>query len=381
MSVNVGSAEIRDYSLTGEQGKLSKARILESGEWYQSPIAREQMKEFMKRKDGPAVRDTLIWFAALIGVGYLCFLTWGTWWAVPSFIVYGVLYGFAGMSRWHEAGHGTMFKTEWMNETVYQIASFMAFFPATAVRWSHFRHHSDTIIVGRDPEIWSTRPPAWKSIFMQFFFLEGGLANLKMLIRNCFGKMNTDVKEYVPASEYRKVFWEARIWILILLGVVAACIYTKSVLPAMLVGIIPSLYGFWPVHLTALTQHVGFNEDVLDHRLNTQTCYTNFIVRFLYNNMNYHIEHHMFPMVPYHALPKIHEAMKSDSPAPTKSLTRALIRSLSAMRKQVKDPLFTVERPLPTTARPYRYGPAPYGTVIKEMAEPWEPSNWKTNMN
>ena len=26
--------------------------------------------------------------------------------------------------------------------------------------------------------------------------------------------------------------------------------------------------------------------------------------RYLYWNMNYHVEHHMFPLVPYHALPE-----------------------------------------------------------------------------
>jgi Na+-transporting NADH:ubiquinone oxidoreductase subunit F len=42
---------------------------------------------------------------------------------------------------------------------------------------------------------------------------------------------------------------------------------------------------------------------VLDHRLNCRTVYMNPIHRFLYWNMNYHVEHHMFPLVPYHALP------------------------------------------------------------------------------
>ena len=38
------------------------------------------------------------------------------------------------------------------------------------------------------------------------------------------------------------------------------------------------------------------------------------VSRFLYWNMNYHVEHHMFPMVPYHALPQLHEEIKADLP-------------------------------------------------------------------
>ena len=36
--------------------------------------------------------------------------------------------------------------------------------------------------------------------------------------------------------------------------------------------------------------------------------------------MNYHVEHHMFPMVPYHALPALHEEMKPYSPKPYNGL-------------------------------------------------------------
>jgi fatty acid desaturase len=44
--------------------------------------------------------------------------------------------------------------------------------------------------------------------------------------------------------------------------------------------------------------------------------YVNPFSRFVYWNMNYHVEHHMFPTVPYHALPALHEEMKADCPPP-----------------------------------------------------------------
>ena len=45
--------------------------------------------------------------------------------------------------------------------------------------------------------------------------------------------------------------------------------------------------------------------------------------RFVYWNMNYHVEHHMFPMVPYHALPRLHALIKDDLPAPNPSMWHA----------------------------------------------------------
>ena len=117
------------------------------------------MRELLERRDGPAIRDTLLWFALILGSGIGGFLLWGTWWAVFPFAVYSVLYASTSGSRWHESGHGTAFKTDWMNNALYEIASFMGVENATRWRWSHARHHSDTIIVGRDPEIAVTRPP------------------------------------------------------------------------------------------------------------------------------------------------------------------------------------------------------------------------------
>ena len=123
------------------------------------PCRRQEMRELLERRDGPAIRDTLLWFALIIGSGVCGFMLWGTWWAILPFMVYGVLYASTSDSRWHEPGHGTAFKTDWMNNALYEIASFMVLRESTRWRWSHARHHSDTIIVGRDPEIAVTRPP------------------------------------------------------------------------------------------------------------------------------------------------------------------------------------------------------------------------------
>ena len=52
------------------------------------------------------------------------------------------------------------------------------------------------------------------------------------------------------------------------------------------------MYGAWLHELCALTQHAGLAENVLDHRLSTRTVILGPVLRFLYWNMNYHIEHH-----------------------------------------------------------------------------------------
>ena len=56
------------------------------------------MKELMKREDGPAIRDTIIWLGSMVVFGGSASIFWGSWWCVPFFLVYGVLYGSASDS-------------------------------------------------------------------------------------------------------------------------------------------------------------------------------------------------------------------------------------------------------------------------------------------
>jgi fatty acid desaturase len=149
----------------------------------------------------------------------------------------------------------------------------------------------------------------------------------------------------MPAAAW-KVPWVARVWVGILAAVVATCAVTHSLLPAMLVGL-PTIYGAPLLLFFGLTQHAGMAEDVLDHRLNTRTIYMNPLFRFLYSNMNYHVEHHMFPMVPYHALPKLHELVKADCPPPYPNCRTAYREIFAALRRQRRDPDWQVARPLP----------------------------------
>ncbi len=61
----------RDYSLIGKDSKHAEEMGLTSAEWYACPIPRKRLKELMQRKDGPAIRDTLLWFALLGLTGWL----------------------------------------------------------------------------------------------------------------------------------------------------------------------------------------------------------------------------------------------------------------------------------------------------------------------
>ena len=341
----------RDYSLTGPLNARAVETGLANAEWYKTDIPRARMKELMRRSDGPATRDTILWIGLLAATGGLGAYFWGTLWCVPFFFVYGVLYGSGGDSRWHECGHGTAFKTQWKNDAVYQLACFFMMRNPTVWRWSHSRHHTDTIIVGRDPEIVAMRPPDMAKVILNFFGILDVPQAMSNMLRYTVGHLNGAEKDFIPKAEWPKVFRVSRVWTAIYATVIAACFWMGSILPLMLVGL-PRMYGAWHHLMTGLTQHVGLAEDVLDYRLNCRTVYINSFSRFVYWNMNYHVEHHMFPMVPYHALPKLHKEMLADCAPPYTSFWNAYREILPTLLRQLKDPEFFVRRQLPPTARP-----------------------------
>ena len=275
-------------------------------------------------------------------------LAWGTWWCVPAFAVYGILYA-SSDHRAHELSHGTPFKTRWLNEMFYQLAGFMTLHEGHYWRWSHTRHHTHTMMVGRDAEIAVQQPVSVGGLLADLFFLKSGSAQIANIVRHAFGRISADGLHFIPVQEQPKVVRASRIYLAIFVALAAACVLLQSVLPLMLV-VGPRFYGGALTQLFNLTQHAGLAENVYDHRHSTRTFHTHAVFRFLYANMNYHLEHHMFPMVPYHALPQLHAAIRSECPAPATSLWDAYREILPALLQQVKQPGYAVVRPMSVAA-------------------------------
>jgi fatty acid desaturase len=64
----------------------------------------------------------------------------------------------------------------------------------------------------------------------------------------------------------------------------------------------------------------------------------------------------MFPMIPYHQLPALHEEIKRDLPAPYPSIWAAYQEIVPAVVRQLRDQTYFVKRELSPGAAPY-HGP------------------------
>ena len=101
-----------DYSLTGVNSTLAVEKGLAEADWYQCAVPREAMRQLLERRNGPAIRDTLLWFALLLGSGYTTWFLWPTVWAIIPYALYAVFYATMSDSRWHESVPGT-WATTW----------------------------------------------------------------------------------------------------------------------------------------------------------------------------------------------------------------------------------------------------------------------------
>jgi MocE subfamily Rieske [2Fe-2S] domain protein len=185
------------------------------------------------------------------------------------------------------------------------------------------------------------------ALFLRFFGVNTTFNFFRNILLHSTGRLSPEEKTFIPESEVGKVVIRARIYIAIYAGVVGLAISTGSILPLMYVGL-PAFYGSWLQFLYGHTQHAGLAENVLDHRLNSRTIYMHAVHRYLYWNMNYHVEHHMFPLVPYHKLAKLHELIKADMPVPYHGLLEAWREIIPAVLRQLKDPTYYIRRKLPT---------------------------------
>jgi fatty acid desaturase len=320
------------------------------GQWFSPTIDRKHLKQLMQRSDAAGLRHFGTWIILLIGSGSTAYLAWGTLWCVPAFAAYGVFYAMSDHHA-HELSHGTPFKSRWLNEILYHLNAFMTLHEGYYWRWSHSRHHTETIIVGRDPEIAFPRPVNLANTVLDFFFIPSGLREMSKILRHASGNLSGYAREIVPASELKKVVWSSRAYVAFFGGAMAWCIVAGSILPALFI-VLPRFYGGMFAQLFNMTQHAGLAEDVWDHRLNTRTVHLNPLAAFLYMNMNYHLEHHMFPVVPFHALPRLHVLIREQCPPAYTGLGEAYREIIPTLLRQATDDLYYVKRPLPSPAPP-----------------------------
>ena len=324
--------------------------------WYRCKIDKHTLKELTRKSDWQGIKHILIWVVALVISGYFAYLTWGTWWTVFWFLIYGNIF-IASNPVWHETGHKTAFKSDWLNSTFYHIGSFMFNLEPIRWRWSHFNHHSHSLwtAIPYDYEIQITKPT--DLIYFFLLLIPGGsfFSFYKLFysfhvetIKHALGFTTKVMHDCIPEKQRPKCRFWARIHVILWISIILYSILITSWLPIIYI-LCPYFYGNTLRNVFDIMQHAGLANNVKDHRLSTRTVILNPIFSFLYWHMEYHMEHHMFPTVPSYNLPKLHKLIKDQVPPPKNGIWDAYKEIIPAVIKQARDPNYKINVLLPNT--------------------------------
>lgn len=316
-------------------------------DWFSCEISRPHLKQLMRRDDHHGSRCFVLWLGCLIGSGALAWMSLGSWWAVPAFFIFGSIYCFAEPIA-HECAHNTAFRSHRLNESIYFFVTLLLFKERIFHRWMHARHHSHTIISGEDPEIQYPRPTnLWRFFILEPFKILPTFNFVGAMISHAWARPTTEAQKWIPESAHRQLFFWSRVQLLTYVAVGVLIVASNS-WTALLFFPAARFYGGLMHTLFATSQHAGLPDNVFDHRLNSRTIILGPVGAFFYWNMNYHLEHHMFPLVPFHALPRCHQLIKAECPPPHQGMLAAYGDILTAFFKQQTDPDFVIVPKLPT---------------------------------
>ena len=337
------------------------AQKADSVPWYRVPIPREELKRLTARSDIAALFQTVGFLAIATVTGAAAWIAWDAA-AAAAFPVWGVaLLVFAHGTVWafmlngfHELVHYTVFKTKWLGTFFLYVYSFLGWFDPVFFKASHTRHHLYTLHPPRDREVQLPIRMRLRNYLRVAIVDPLGLYHrTRAFIRTALGKYNGDwqrdiIEEDGPETKRRLVNF-SRFFLLGQAAIVAVAAATGTWQLIVLVTLAPH-YGRWLEYLCNETQHVGLVDNVPDFRLCCRTFTVNPLVRFLYWNMNYHTEHHMYAAVPCYRLHGLHKAVRHELPEWPRGLIATWRQIISILKRQQADPEYQFRPDVPNPA-------------------------------
>lgn len=318
--------------------------------WIKVEIERKTMRGLQTRTNAHGCTMLAMFFTLLAAFGAVTVVSKNIVVTVISFVLYGTVFAFAEAIL-HETHHRTPFRSLRINEIVHFVVGAMVLKEPIRDRWLHAAHHTYTSYPEADPEVLIEPPPSFTTATLGFLRLRPAARGLGAMLRNATGSADMLTRIYVPPTEHRKIMWSSRAILGIYAAVIAASLAFSTWWPVLLF-FVARFAGAAYHSLLIFVQHAGLEQNIADWRDNTRTVLMSPLSRFLYWNMNYHLEHHMYPTVPFHALPRLHEAIKDECPAPYRSTWHAWREMLPVLWRQRTDPSVVIERPRLPEDRP-----------------------------
>jgi fatty acid desaturase len=267
-------------------------------------IPREDLHALTARTDGPALRRAAFHLGMVVVTGTALWTLRSTAWAVPLLVAQAYMVAFLFCAL-HETAHRTAFRTRWLNPVLGTVAGLVGVWPYRNYRVYHWDHHRFTQDRERDPELFFAKPASWPAYLFVLTGIPNAIRRIGDILRLAAGRAD---RPWMAPAERGPLVAEARAYLAVYGTVTAISVAAGSPI-ALVVWIAPWMLGQAFLRPYLLAEHTGcaFTRDCLQ---NTRTTLTWPLVRLFAWNMPYHAEHHAYPAIPFHALPRLHGRLR-----------------------------------------------------------------------
>jgi fatty acid desaturase len=224
----------------------------------------------------------------------------GAWWTYLACLPLYVLAGAAlhGISLFtHEGVHGVLNRHAGLNHAISLACALPVLQTHTAYRVLHLRHHK---YLGADgdpdhyPNYTEWTPMIWAMHWGRLVI--GYPAYLVAIPVLGFRQGNARDRLWIAAEVLLLAGWLALLW--------------RAPWPLLLQAwLLPMVAINTMVNIRGMSQHTLL-EHATDVVHGSRTLLTSRLVAFFMCNENYHLEHHLYPAVPWHQLPRLHAALR-----------------------------------------------------------------------
>jgi fatty acid desaturase len=288
-------------------------------DWYRTPIDRDTLGELTRRSDGRGLSQCLLQLGMAVATAAGAWYSWHHFhWSVFLVVlfVHGTMMQFLGVTAaCHELLHGTPFKNRRLSEFFYKLFSFISWSNPVWFRASHMEHHKFTTHSVLDQEVelplfCKFRDVLKSILFAPAFWWQPPMRHLQHSMGTLTSQWDERLFPEADLDKRLSMFRWARIIVYGHVVLAAICIWFGEwiLIP---IALFPS-YGGTLANLYAGAQHIGLQSNVTDFRCCCRTMVLSRFEAFLYWQMNYHIEHHMYPAVPFYNVPKLHKLVQAD---------------------------------------------------------------------
>jgi len=252
----------------------------------------------------PGIVRAMSHYGAIVVFGVLIWLVssrYGWLWAIPLIIVQGYFVAFLFMVV-HETAHKTAFRNRALNLAFGHLSSFLIGLPYEYYCLFHWDHHRYTQDPARDPELLvGPVPGSDTQLAIAYSGIRQVAFRLGLMLRH--GLTGNATAPWIPQAKRHIVVKEARLY---LLGYAVLLLASVALQTAILlwVWIVPLVVGQLFLRPYLYAEHTGCDRTRSAFQ-NTRTTYTGMFTKWFAWNMPYHVEHHAYPSIPFHALPKL----------------------------------------------------------------------------